>query len=52
MTIIPSNEGLQAADVIAYVESGGTKTFTVASEDAATIAARSGLGRLLVIEDC
>lgn len=40
MTIIPSNEGLQAADVIAYVESGGTKTFTVASEDPATIAAR------------
>lgn len=40
MTIIPSNEGLQATDVIAYVESGGTKTFTVASEAPEVIAAR------------
>jgi len=42
MTIIPSNDpqGLTAADVIAYVESGGTKTFSVVAEDPATIAAR------------
>ena len=42
MTIIPSNDpnGVTAADVIAYVESGGTKTFTVVSEDPAVIAAR------------
>ena len=40
MTIIPSNEGLQASDVIAYVESGGTKTFTVAAESPEVIAAR------------
>ena len=40
MTIIPSNEGLHASDVIAYVESGGTKTFTVAAESPEVIAAR------------
>ena len=39
-TVIPANEGLNAQDVIAYVESGGAKDFVVAAEDPATVAAR------------
>ena len=39
-TIIPATEGLQAQDIIAYVESGGSQDFVLAVEDPSVIASR------------
>ena len=38
--IIVSEGGIQASDVVKYVESGGTHKITVATEDPSAIAAR------------